>query len=111
MSDLKAISLPEWEGNARVIYAPETLVEAGFSQEAVDACTEIMESNLSDPTQTIYGNDGKPVTQMRGVVLYDIAAWIARKHKLKLDWARGLNTTLDRIQEAARLQLEGEVAR
>jgi len=108
-SDLKALVSAEWDGCARIIYAPETLIESGFSQEAVEASTEIMESNLDDPMQTIYGPDGRPVAQMRGVVFYTLAVHIARHQKLDWDCGWGLNTNLRRIQEAARKRLEPEV--
>ncbi len=108
-NDLQALVSAEWDGCARVIYAPETLIESGFSQEAVEASTEIMESNLDDPFQTIYGPDGRPVAQMRGVVLYTLAVHIARQHKLEWDCGWGLNTNVRRIQEAARKRLESDV--
>lgn len=104
-NDLTALASPEWDGCARVIYSPDTLMKSGFSQESVDATTEIMESNLSDPWQTIYGPDGKPVAQMRGVVFYSLAVHIARKYGLEWDCAWGLNTNVRRIQEAARQHL------
>ena len=102
MSDLNTLARDEWDGCARVIFKPEFLIESGFSREAVDACTEIMESNFDDPKHTIFDNDGKPVNQMRGVVLYDLAIHIAKQHRIDFESARGLNTELRRIQESIR---------
>jgi hypothetical protein len=104
-SDLEVIARDEWDGCARVIFDPDQLVKSGFSRVAVEACTEIIESNLSDPKQTIFDNDGNPVNQMRGVVLYDLAVHIARQHELVLEYAWGLQTTLRRIQAASRERL------
>lgn len=102
MSDLQTLARDEWNGCARVIFSPEDLIQSGFSKEAVDACTEIMESNFSDPKRTVFDRCGKPVNQMRGVVFMDLAMHIAKAHKLNWETATGWNTTLDRIQEAIR---------
>lgn len=54
------------------ILKPEALVEAGVPQKLVDKYTETLESDFSDPKSTIFGENGEPIAELRGVYGYRV---------------------------------------
>lgn len=64
--------------DGHTIFKPEAFLEVGVPQELVDRCTNIYESDFSNPKYTISGPDGKPVNQMRGVYGLDALSSMIR---------------------------------
>lgn len=68
--------------DGHTIFAPEAFVEINVPQELIARCTDVYESNLSDPKYTISGPDGKPVNQLKGIYGLDALAGMIRDFKL-----------------------------
>lgn len=68
--------------DGHTIFEPQAFLDVGVPQELVDRCTNIYESDFSDPKYTISGPDGKPVNQMRGVYGLDMLDSIVRDFNL-----------------------------
>lgn len=64
--------------DGHTIFEPEAFLELGVPQELVDRCTNVYESDFSNPKYTISGPDGKPVNQMRGIYGLDALSSMIR---------------------------------
>lgn len=68
--------------DGHTIFEPQAFLDVGVPQELVDRCTNIYESDFSNPKYTISGPDGKPVNQMRGVYGLDVLDSMIRDFKI-----------------------------
>lgn len=68
--------------DGHTIFKPEAFLDAGVPQELVDRCTNVHESDFSNPKYTISGPDGKPVNQMAGIYGLDALATMIRDFDL-----------------------------
>lgn len=64
--------------DGHTIFDPKAFTEVGVPQELVDRCTNVYESDFSNPKETISGPDGRPVNQMRGIYGLDALSSMIR---------------------------------
>lgn len=69
--------------DGHTIFNPEAFIEVGVPQELVDRCTDVLESDFSNPKYTISDRDGKPVNHMRGI--YGLTALASMIQDFDLD--------------------------
>jgi hypothetical protein len=96
--------------DGHTILDPKAFVDAGVPQELIDRCTNVYESNFSDPKYTISGPDGKPVNQMRGIYGLDALESMVRDFELPHDVKFGRGFQARVYQEALHKHLDAAVA-
>jgi hypothetical protein len=92
--------------DGHTIFKPEAFLEVGVPQELVDRCTNVYESDFSDPKYTISGPDGKPVNQMHGIYGLDALESMIRDFALPhgVTFGRGFQARV--YQEALHKHLD-----
>ena len=95
--------------DGHTIFDPQAFVEIGVPQELIERCTNVYESDFSNPKHTISGPDGKPVNQMRGIYGLDALDSMIRDFGITTDtkFGRGFQARL--WQEALHKHLDAQV--
>jgi hypothetical protein len=92
--------------DGHTIFKPEAFTEVGVPQELVDRCTNVYESDFSNPKYTISGPDGQPVNQMKGIYGLDALESMIRDFELPHDVKFGRGFQARVYQEALHKHLD-----
>jgi hypothetical protein len=92
--------------DGHTIFEPKTFLDVGVPQELVDRCTDVHESDFSNPKYTISGPDGKPVNQMHGIYGLDALASMVRDFNLDYEPKLGRGFQARTYQEALHRHLD-----
>jgi hypothetical protein len=95
--------------DGHTIFEPDAFLGVGVPQELVDRCTNVYESNFSDPKYIISGLDGKPVNQMRGVYGLDMLDSMVRDFDIQAESKFGRGSQAQVWKEALHKHLEIKV--
>jgi hypothetical protein len=96
--------------DGHTIFDPKAFLDVGVPQELVDRCTNIYESDFSNPKYTISGPDGKPVNHMRGVYGLDMLNSMVRDFDILTEPKFGRGSQAQVWKEALHKHLETKMS-
>jgi hypothetical protein len=96
--------------DGHTILTQQAFVDVGVPQELIDRCTEIYESNFSDPKYTISDSNGIPVNQMRGIYGLVALASMVRDFDLEYEPKLGRGFQARVYQEVLHKHLDPKTA-
>lgn len=86
--------------DGHTIFDPQAFADIGVPQELIDRCTNVYESDFSNPKYTISGPDGKPVNQMKGIYGLDALSSMVRDFDLPAETKFGRGSQAQVWKEA-----------